>query len=474
MVSPFLIDMSYIVAAVLFIFGLKMLSRADTARRGNQISALGMLIALVATLLYGGLDYTYIVAGIIVGGGIGAIAAKTVTMTGMPEMVALFNGTGGIASLLVGWAEFHQTTAELSLSNAVGYSSFTLGAVFLASLIGGLTFTGSVVAWGKLSGKLPGKPMLFPGQQAFNVLLLVVALGAGVAFSMVGDAADPLMLAKYDIYLVIVAVGLILGVLAVIGIGGGDMPVIIALLNSYSGLAACATGFIIVNKVLIVSGALVGASGLILMTIMCKAMNRSLANVLFSGCGSTSKKSVRSGVQGEAKVISAEDAYLVLEAASSVVIVPGYGMAVAQAQHAVRELGDLLEANGCEVKYAIHPVAGRMPGHMNVLLAEANVPYEQLVEPDDVNPIMETVDVCMVIGANDVVNPAAREDESSPIYGMPIINADFARTTFVLKRSLGVGYAGIDNPLFFKENARMLLGDAKASVSTLVAEFKRN
>ena len=474
MVSPFLIDMSYIVAAVLFIFGLKMLSRADTARRGNQISALGMLIALVATLLYGGLDYTYIVAGIIVGGGIGAIAAKTVTMTSMPEMVALFNGTGGIASLLVGWAEFHQTTAELSLSNAVGYSSFTLGAVFLASLIGGLTFTGSVVAWGKLSGKLPGKPMLFPGQQAFNVLLLVVALGAGVAFSMVGDAADPLMLAKYDIYLVIVAVGLILGVLAVIGIGGGDMPVIIALLNSYSGLAACATGFIIVNKVLIVSGALVGASGLILTTIMCKAMNRSLANVLFSGFGSTSKKSVRSGVQGEAKVISAEDAYLVLEAASSVVIVPGYGMAVAQAQHAVRELGDLLEANGCEVKYAIHPVAGRMPGHMNVLLAEANVPYEQLVEPDDVNPIMETVDVCMVIGANDVVNPAAREDESSPIYGMPIINADFARTTFVLKRSLGVGYAGIDNPLFFKENARMLLGDAKASVSRLVAEFKRD
>ncbi len=474
MVSPFLIDSAYIVAAVLFIYGLKMLSKADTARRGNQISALGMLIALVATLLYGGMNYTYIIAGILLGGGVGAVAARTVAMTGMPEMVALFNGTGGIASLLVGWAEFHQTSVELAVPGAGSYSSFTLGAVFLASLIGGLTFTGSIVAWGKLSGKLPGKPMLFPGQQAFNVLLLIVAVGAGIAFAMVGDADSPLMLFKYDIYLVIVAVGLILGILAVIGIGGADMPVIIALLNSYSGLAACATGFIIANKVLIVSGALVGASGLILTTIMCKAMNRSLANVLFSGFGSTSKASAGgAGVQGEAKVITAEDAFLVLEAASSVVIVPGYGMAVAQAQHAVRELGDLLEENGCDVKYAIHPVAGRMPGHMNVLLAEANVPYEQLVEPDDVNPIMETVDVCMVIGANDVVNPAAREDESSPIYGMPIINADFARTTFVLKRSLGVGYAGIDNPLFFKENARMLLGDAKASVSTLVAEFKQ-
>jgi len=474
MISPFLIDSAYIVAAVLFIFGLKMLSKADTARRGNQISSLGMLIALVATLLYGGLDYTYIVAGILVGGGVGAIAAKTVAMTGMPEMVALFNGTGGIASLLVGWAEFNQTSAELSLPGAVGYSSFTLGAIFLASLIGGLTFTGSIVAWGKLSGKMPGRPILFPGQQAFNVVLVAVAVAAGIAFSLVGNAADPLMMAKYDIYLVIVAVGLILGVLAVIGIGGADMPVIIALLNSYSGLAACATGFIIANKVLIVSGALVGASGLILTMIMCKAMNRSLANVLFSGFGSTSKTAAGAGVQGEAKIITAEDAYLVLEAASSVVIVPGYGMAVAQAQHAVRELGDLLEENGCEVKYAIHPVAGRMPGHMNVLLAEANVPYEQLVEPGDVNPIMETVDVCMVIGANDVVNPAAREDESSTIYGMPIINVDFARTTFVLKRSLGVGYAGIDNPLFFRENTRMLLGDAKSSVSTLVAEFKQD
>jgi NAD(P) transhydrogenase subunit beta len=473
MLSPFLIDMAYIVAAVFFIFGLKMLGKADTARRGNQVSAMGMMIALVATLLYGGLDYTYILVGIAIGGGIGLFGAKTVAMTGMPEMVALFNGTGGIASLLVGWAEFHQSYVETAASGVIGYSSFTLFAIFLASVIGGLTFTGSIVAWAKLSGKLPGKPVLFPGQQVFNVLLLVVVLAAGIAFALVGDMSDPLMMAKYDIYLVIVAVGLILGVLAVIGIGGADMPVVIALLNSYSGLAACATGFIIANKVLIVSGALVGASGLILTTIMCKAMNRSLANVLFSGFGSTSGGSAKKN-EGEARVITAEDAFLVLEAAGSVVFVPGYGMAVAQAQHAVRELGDMLEDNGCEVKYAIHPVAGRMPGHMNVLLAEANVPYEQLVEPDDVNPIMETVDVCMVIGANDVVNPSAREDEDSTIYGMPIIDSDLARTTFVLKRSLGAGYAGIGNPLFFKDNTRMLLGDAKDSVSTLVAEFKQN
>ena len=468
--ESFLIDAAYIVAAVLFIFGLKMLGKADTARRGNQYSSLGMLIAVVATLAHGGLDFQWILLGIVVGGGIGAVAARRVAMTGMPEMVALFNGTGGLASLLVGWAEFHQTSTDIAAGAPIELSSFTLGSIFLASLIGGITFTGSLIAWGKLSGKLAGKPILFLGQQYLNVLLLLGSVVAGVAFSLVLEGG-PVMDAKYSIYLAIVGVGLILGVLAVIGIGGADMPVVIALLNSYSGLAACATGFIIVNKVLIVSGALVGASGLILTTIMCKAMNRSLANVLFSGFGSGPAKRAAS-VKGEAKVISAEDAFLVLEAASSVVFVPGYGMAVAQAQHAVRELGELLERNGAEVRYAIHPVAGRMPGHMNVLLAEANVPYEQLVEPDDVNPIMETIDVCMVIGANDVVNPAAREDEGSPIYGMPIIDVDYARTTFVLKRTLGVGYAGIDNPLFFKDNTRMLLGDAKASVSQLVAEFK--
>lgn len=468
--SPFIIDIAYIVAAVLFILGLKMLGNASTARRGNQISSLGMLLAVVATLLFGGLDFQWILLGIVLGGGIGAVAARRVAMTGMPEMVALFNGTGGLASVLVGWGEFHQSSAEIAGGAAASFSAFTLGSVFLATLIGGITFTGSVVAWGKLSGKMPGRPILFPGQQFFNIVLLVAVVAAGVAFSMVVDGGQ-LMDAKYTIYLAIIVVSLILGVFAVIGIGGADMPVVIALLNSYSGLAACATGFIVVNKVLIVSGALVGASGLILTGIMCKAMNRSLANVLFSGFGAVGGKQ-SAAVQGEATVITPQDAFFVLEAASSVVFVPGYGMAVAQAQHAVRELGELLENNGAEVRYAIHPVAGRMPGHMNVLLAEANVPYEQLVEPEDVNPIMGTVDVCMVIGANDVVNPAAREDEGSPIYGMPIIDVDFARTTFVLKRSLGVGYAGVQNPLFFKENTRMLLGDAKASVSQLVAEFK--
>ena len=463
-----LADLAYIAAAVLFVYGLKMLSKAETARKGNQISSLGMLIAVVATLALGGLDYQYILIGVVLGGATGAIFARTVAMTGMPEMVALFNGTGGLASLLVGWAEYHETQA---LGPAADYNSFTLGSIFLATLIGGITFTGSLIAWGKLSGRFTGKPILFPGQQFVNVLLLVLAVAAGLAFTMVGDAGSDLMSMKYTAYYAIIGVSLVLGVLAVIGIGGADMPVVIALLNSYSGLAACATGFIIVNKVLIVSGALVGASGFILTTIMCKAMNRSLANVLFSGFGSSTSPSP-SKAEGEAKIISAEDAFFVLEAASSVIFVPGYGMAVAQAQHAVRELGDLLEENGAEVKYVIHPVAGRMPGHMNVLLAEANVPYEQLVEPDDVNPVIETIDVCMVIGANDVVNPAAREDEGSPIFGMPIIDADKARTTFVLKRSLGAGYAGIGNPLFFKNATRMLLGDAKASVSQLVAEFK--
>jgi NAD(P) transhydrogenase subunit beta len=468
----FLIDIAYIVAAVLFVFGLKMLSKPESARRGNQISSLGMLIAVVATLLYGGLDFQWILLGVVIGGGYGAFAARTVAMTGMPEMVALFNGTGGLASLLVGWAEFHQRNTLATSGDLSAFNSFTLGSIFLATLIGGITFTGSIVAWGKLSGKITGKPVLFPGQQILNILLLLAAVGSGVAFSLMMAPGSELMALKYVLFYVIIGAALLLGVMAVIGIGGADMPVVIALLNSYSGLAACATGFIIVNKVLIVSGALVGASGLILTTIMCKAMNRSLSNVLFSGFGSTSASGGAGGPQGEAKVMSTEDAFYVLEAASSVVFVPGYGMAVAQAQHAVRELGDLLEANGAEVKYAIHPVAGRMPGHMNVLLAEANVPYEQLVEPDDVNPIMETVDVCMVIGANDVVNPAAREDESSPIYGMPIIDVDKARTCFVLKRSLGVGYAGIDNPLFFKENTRMVLGDAKATMTSLVAEFK--
>lgn len=465
-----LIDLAYVVAAMLFVYGLKGLQRTESARRGNQISAAGMLLAAVATVAYGGLDYQWIVLGIFVGTTVGAFAARKVAMTSMPEMVALFNGGGGLASLLVGWAEFHQTQSAVTAAAGAQFSAFTLSSIAIASLIGGVTFSGSIIAWGKLVGKIPGPPMMFPGQQIINVVLLVGALAAAGVFALTGESSA-LMDAKYTAYLALIAISLLLGILSVISIGGADMPVVVALLNSYSGLAACATGFIIVNKVLIVSGALVGASGLVLTTIMCKAMNRSLSNVLFSGFGSASTRSAK-GAQGEAKVISPEDAYLILEASSSVLFVPGYGMAVAQAQHAVRELADMLEENGCEVQYAIHPVAGRMPGHMNVLLAEASVPYEQLVEPGDVNPKMQTVDVCMVIGANDVVNPAAREDEDSPIYGMPIIDADHARTTFVLKRSLGAGYAGIENSLFFRENTRMLLGDAKTSVAALVAAFK--
>ena len=448
------INFSYILASILFIFGLKMLSSADTARRGNMVSALGMLIAVVATLSLQGMSYHWIIIGLLIGGSVGTVAAKTVKMTSMPEMVALFNGFGGIASLLVGWAEFHA---------AVDSVPFTRVAIALAVLIGGITFSGSLIAFAKLAEKIDGKPLLFTGQQVVNAGLFAAAVLLILVFSVFGNA--------YGILITLIVLALILGVLAVIPIGGADMPVVIALLNSYSGLAACAAGFVILNNVLIVAGALVGASGLILTTIMCKAMNRSLANVLFSGFGSA-KTASGGGYQGEANPVSVDDAYYILEAARSVVFVPGYGMAVSQAQHVVRELGDLLEANGAEVKYAIHPVAGRMPGHMNVLLAEANVPYEQLVVPEDVNPLMSTVDVAIVIGANDVVNPAAREDENSPLWGMPIINVDHARTCIVSKRSLNPGFAGVDNPLFFKENTRMLFGDAKKSFQGLVSAFK--
>jgi len=454
--QPNFTNFSYIVASILFIFGLKMLSSADTARRGNFLSSMGMLLAVVATLLSAGMSYQWIVIGIAIGGGIGAIAARTVKMTGMPEMVAIFNGSGGVASLLVGLAEhFKGTDMEVAVALPTA----------LAVLIGGVTFTGSLVAYGKLAEKITGKPILFTGQNWLNLLLLVAALGLAIAFAFQTGNTTVLLL-------VLVALALVLGVAVVIPIGGADMPVVIALLNSYSGLAACAAGFIIRNNVLIVAGALVGASGLILTSIMCKAMNRSLANVLFSGFGSAAASSGGAKVEGEARPVSAEDAYYILEAARSVLFVPGYGMAVAQAQHAAEELGQILERNGAEVNYAIHPVAGRMPGHMNVLLAEANVPYELLSEPEDVNPVMNTIDVAIVIGANDVVNPAARSDESSPIYGMPIINVDHAKTCIVLKRSLNPGFAGIQNALFFQPNTRMLFGDAKATLQAVISEFK--
>lgn len=449
-------DFAYILASILFIIGLKMLSSAKTARKGNWISAVGMLIAIVTTLLYSGLSYEWIAIGLVVGSVIGAFSAQYVQMTAMPEMVALFNGFGGIASLLVGWAEFHSEPPE---------ASFTRLAIFLTVLIGGITFTGSMIAYAKLAKKMSGKPFLFKGQQIVNALLMLFTLAIGLLFSFtVGDS--------YPLFLTFAAISLVLGVSTVIPIGGADMPVVIALLNSYSGLAASMAGFIINNTVLIVAGSLVGASGLILTNIMCKAMNRSLMNVLFSGFGAAVSGKGKE-VTGEAKPINASDAYLLLEAARSVIFVPGYGMAVAQAQHVVRELAELLEENGTDVQYAIHPVAGRMPGHMNVLLAEANVPYEALVEPKDVNPTMGTVDVAVVIGANDVVNPAAKEDPSSTLYGMPVIDVEMARTCLVLKRGMNPGFAGMENCLFFKENTRMLFGDAKQSLSSLVSEFKK-
>jgi H+-translocating NAD(P) transhydrogenase subunit beta len=450
-----LIQAGYIAAAVLFILGLKMLGSQATARRGNLISAVGMLIAVVATLLTKGLSYQWIFVGLVIGSAVGAVAAYAVKMTAMPEMVGLFNGFGGLASLLVGWSEYHAHPDSPTV---------TLVSVCFAVLIGGVTFTGSLIAYAKLAEKISGRPLLFRGQQIVNAALLAAAvlLGAWLVFSP---------LEGYAVFLALVALSLVLGVLLTIPIGGADMPVAISLLNSYSGLAASAAGFVIMNNVLVVAGCLVGASGIILTNIMCKAMNRSLANVLFGGLGAGAAKA-SAGVQGEAKPLSPQDAFYILEAARSVVFVPGYGMAVAQAQHAVRELGDLLEANGAEVLYAIHPVAGRMPGHMNVLLAEADVPYEQMIEMDAANARMPTVDVAVVIGANDVVNPAAREDAGSPIYGMPIINVDQARTVFVLKRSMASGFAGVENPLFFLENTRMLFGDAKATVQNLVGEFK--
>ena len=447
-------NLAYILAAALFIFGLKMLGSPATAKRGNLLSSTAMLIAVVSGLISADVvSYEIIVGGMLVGGVVGALAARLVAMTSMPEMVALFNGSGGASSLLVGWATLYLGTSDTT--------TFTAATIVLAILIGGLTFTGSLIAYGKLSERINSAAVVFPMQRFLNAAILLGIVTCAVMFCLEPSATSPYLYA-------LLGLALVLGVMAVIPIGGADMPVVISLLNSYSGIAACAAGFAVGNNILIVAGALVGASGIILTNIMCKAMNRSLTNVLFSGFGAV--KSAKA-VEGEVKPVSVDDAYYILEAASNVCFVPGYGMAVAQAQHVVKELGKILEANGCEVSYAIHPVAGRMPGHMNVLLAEADVPYEQLVEMDDINPRIENVDVAIVIGANDVVNPSAREDSDSPIYGMPIINVDQARTVFVLKRSMASGFSGVDNPLFFGENTRMLFGDAKESISGVIGEF---
>ena len=456
-------NLLYIVAAMLFIFGIKMLGRPESARQGNQVSAFGMLLAVLVTLVDAQIfdSWYWILGGLLVGGAIGAIAATRVQMTGMPELVALFNGSGGLASLLVGWAEFQR------LREVGGGDSFTLFVIIITVLIGGVTTTGSIYAWGKLSGKMGGAAIVFPGVRILNALILVAALAAGIGLATIGSGVSLALV----LFLAAVALALILGFTGVMPIGGGDMPVVVSLLNSFSGLAASAAGFVIQNNVLIVAGCLVGASGLILTIIMCKAMNRTLGNVLFGGFGATSASSGAT-VEGEMKAATVDDAYYVLEAAKNVVFVPGYGMAVAQAQHVVKELGEILEENGAEIRYVIHPVAGRMPGHMNVLLAEADVEYEQLQDMEDVNNIMDQVDVAIVIGANDVVNPAALSDETSPLYGMPIIKAHDARTVYVLKRGKGAGFSGVTNGLFVRDNTRMLYGDAKSTLTDMVAQFK--
>ncbi|CAN5841827.1 NAD(P)(+) transhydrogenase (Re/Si-specific) subunit beta [soil metagenome] len=465
MIPPFLVELSYLAAAVCFILGLKLLGSPATARQGNRLSGLGMLVAVTVTLFNQAiLSYGTIVGGMLFGAGAGLWMARSVKMTSMPQMVALLNGFGGGASLLVGGAEFLKMAvadARLPASTSV--------TIQLSVLIGAVTLTGSLIAFAKLQELIGGRPITFGFQQPFNILVAV----AIVALAIYQIALpEPILWPFYGV----VGLALLLGVLLVIPIGGADMPVVIALLNSYSGIAAAMTGFVINNHVLIIAGALVGSSGIILTQIMCKAMNRSLGNVLFSAFGAASTAtggdSQRSAAGLTVRSVTPEDAALQLAYARLVVVVPGYGMAVAQAQHQVRELAELIEGRGGEVRYAIHPVAGRMPGHMNVLLAEANVPYDKLYDMDQINGEFPRVDVALVIGANDVVNPAARSDPASPIYGMPILNVDQAQSIIVMKRSMNPGFAGIENDLFYDPKTSMLFGDARASLTTLVGEVK--
>ena len=450
-------NLIYIAASILFITGIKMLGKEDTAVKGNFLSALAMLIAVVITFLDPDVQVNpyLILAGIGVGAIVGSLIALKVKMTSIPEMVALFNGFGGLATFFIAWSEF----------NSVPDNTFQYVLIMLTTYIGGVTFSGSIVAYGKLSEKLKIQ------KTSIITKFFTTIFYVSIIYLIYSILIANIFIPPFDFFIVLLALTLLGGIGFVIPIGGGDMPVVISLLNSFSGIAAAFAGLLLLNNVLIVAGSLVGASGLILTVIMAKAMNRSIGNILFVGYASSTSGS-KSEETGEVKPINVSDAYLILENASSVLVIPGYGMAVAQAQHVVRELGELLESNGTEVKYGIHPVAGRMPGHMNVLLAEANVPYDVLVEPDDVNPMMDTVDVAVVIGANDVVNPSATEEPGSPIYGMPIIEAHNAKTVFVLKRSMSSGFAGVQNPLFFKENTRMLFGDAKDSIGGLVSEFK--
>jgi NAD(P) transhydrogenase subunit beta len=459
-----IIDVSYFIAAILFILGLKQLSSPATARAGNRLAAIAMTIAVAVTLLDRSLlSFWSIGAGMVLGAVIGVYFARTVKMTDMPQMVALFNGAGGATAALVALAEYLRYSGAGTQVHAGEAVSIVLG-----TLIGAVSFSGSIVAFAKLQGLLPDKPLRYSGQMAINTLLLIAcaASGSAIAAGLAGTSA----------LVAVFVIALALGVLAVLPIGGADMPVVISLLNSFTGVAAALTGFVVGNQILVVAGALVGASGMLLTLLMSKAMNRPLSNVLFGAFGGGGALAVGGpgAVAGQlVRESGADDVAVALAYARTVVIVPGYGLAVAQAQHTIRELADELEKRGVSVKYAIHPVAGRMPGHMNVLLAEANVPYDQLVEMEQINGEFESTDVTLVVGANDVVNPAARHDPSSPIFGMPILDVDRSRNVVVLKRSMSPGFAGIDNELFYRGNTRMLFGDARKSLSALVNAVKQ-
>ena len=454
-------QLGYIFSAMLFIYGLKMLSKEDTAARGNLVSSTGMFLAVLVTIVEI-INPLLVISAIVLGGLIGSLFALKVKMTSIPEMVALFNGFGGLSSFFLAWSEFNNLTT----------SSLIMLITYATVIIGGVTFSGSVIAFLKLSEMYKGgSNFLNLASRWFLIfsLIFIAIAGLQIIVSSLGIYSFNFEIIQ-KVFIALLIISILTGLAFVVPIGGGDMPVVISLLNSLSGIAAASAGILLTNTALIVAGCLVGASGLVLTLIMAKSMNRTLYNIFFVGYESSGSSSAE--IDGEIKPISAEDAYLVVESARSALIVPGYGMAVAQAQHVVKELADLLEENGCEVSFGIHPVAGRMPGHMNVLLAEANVSYDNLLEPKDINPKMDTVDIAIVIGANDVVNPSATEEPGSPIYGMPILEVHRAKTVMVLKRSMASGFAGVQNPLFFKENSRMLFGDAKESISKLVAEFK--
>jgi NAD(P) transhydrogenase subunit beta len=461
-ISQNAVDLTYVAAAVLFVVGMKALSSPQTARWGNAAAAAGMVLAITFTILLPGVaNYGLIAAGLVVGAVIGVVSARTVRMTAMPQMVAIFNGLGGGASVLVALSEYDRLAPRPG-----ALAGDTVAAALFSALVGAVTVTGSVLAFAKLQELIPGRPVTFAGQQPVNALLFASALALAVLAGTLEQT--PWMLA-------LAGVGLVLGALFVLPIGGADMPVVVAFLNAFSGLSAVAAGFVLENHALIIGGTLVGASGTLLSVLMSRAMNRSLVNVFFGAFGAAPTAGAAAEASADGKVhreVTAEDAAVMLAYAKRVVIVPGYGLAVAQAQHNVRDLADLLEQRGVEVRYAIHPVAGRMPGHMNVLLAEANVPYPQLFDMEDINPEFPRTDVALVIGANDVTNPAAREDPESPLYGMPILNVDLAANVVVLKRSLNPGFAGIDNDLFYRGNTAMLFGDAKSSLERLVAAVK--